>query len=112
MVEYSKIKNGLAIYIDQRLMPKLEKTQQFLAGMVVGLYLPRADAIFGQLAQSESVKVLGLIDGNAVDLERLYETAKVQLRKQGDLPLEIPMIGRITLNEADLDELYRTIMNA
>ncbi len=112
MVEYSKIKGGLMTYVDQHLMPKLDKQQQFLAGLAIGLYMPKADAMLDSLAQSEGVKALGLINGNSVDLERIYEAAKAQIRKQNDLPLSFPLIGRVTIGEADIDELYRTILNA
>ena len=44
-----------------------------------------------------------------VDLDTLYAAASQQMEKQGNLPIEIPVIGRMTFDKGDLDELYRTI---
>lgn len=110
MVEVSRIRDGIVDYATARVLPKLSPGRQFAAGTALGIVAARADALLRSLAENEIVKATGLIAENGmVDLDTLYDAALVQLRRQKTLPVEIPLIGRLTFDEADITELYRTI---
>lgn len=111
MVEMARIRDGVLEYATERVMPKLSPARQFVAGTALGLVAARADALTRALAENELVKASGLVTENGmVDLDTVYDAALNQMKRQKTLPLDIPMMGRMTFNEEDLAELYRTIV--
>lgn len=111
MVEMARIRDGVLEYATERVMPKLSPARQFVAGTALGLVAARADALTKVLAENELVKASGLVTENGmVDLDTVYDAALNQMKRQKTLPLDIPMMGRMTFNEEDLAELYRTIV--
>ena len=111
MVEIARIRDGVVDYANERIIPKLTPGKQFVAGTVIGLVAAKADTLARMLAENELVKASGLVAENGmVDLDTLYDAALTQVRKQRTLPIDIPMIGRMTFDESDLADLYRTIM--
>ena len=111
MVEITRIRDGVIVYANERILPKLTPGKQFVAGTAIGIAASKAEAIAKTLAENEVLKASGLVAENGmVDLDTLYEAAIAQVRKQRTLPVEIPMLGRLVFNEDDLTELYRTIM--
>ena len=61
-------------------------------------------------AANSAVRATGIITENGmVDIDTLYNAAMAQLRRQKTLPLDVPLIGRLTFDENDIAELYRTI---
>lgn len=110
MVDIDKIVDGVITYAEQQIMPRLDKRGQFLLGMSMGIMSGKSEEILQGIAANEAVKALGLISGRNVDIEKLYAAAKQQIRKQKDFPLDVPMIGRLTIGEEDIDDLYHTIM--
>lgn len=110
MVTSKQIVEGVAEYADKNIMPKLEPTQQFLAGIALGVAGGKADGLLRTLAQQPMITALGVVRENGdVDLDTLYASASAQMERQGSLPIDIPIIGRMTFDRGDLDELYRTI---
>ena len=102
MVEMARIRDGVLEYATER---------QFVAGTALGLVAARADALTRALAENELVKASGLVTENGmVDLDTMYDAALNQMKRQKTLSLDIPMMGRMTFNEEDLAELYRTIV--
>lgn len=111
MVEMARIRDGVLEYATERVMPKLSPARQFVAGTALGLVAARADALTRALAENELVKASGLVTENGmVDLDTVYDAALNQMKRQKTLPIDIPMMGRMTFNEEDLAELYRTIV--
>ena len=110
MVEMARIRDGMIAYATERVLPKLTPGRQFVAGAAMGLVAARADALMQELTKNELIKASGLVTENGmVDVDAVYEAALTQMRRQGTLPVEIPMIGHMTFNESDLTELYRYI---
>lgn len=111
MVEMARIRDGVLEYATERVMPKLSPARQFVAGTALGLVAARADALTRALAENELVKASGLVTENGmVDPDTVYDAALNQMKRQKTLSLDIPMMGRMTFNEEDLAELYRTIV--
>lgn len=110
MVTSKQIVQGVVEYAEKDIMPKLEPTQQFIAGMALGVAGGKADGILRALAQQPMIAALGVIQQNGeVDLDTLYAAASAQMDRQGSLPIEIPIIGKMTFDRGDLDALYRAI---
>lgn len=110
MMEIARIRDGVLDYATERVLPKMSPARQFLAGTAMGVMAARADALTKALAENELVKASGLVTENGmVDLDTIYEAAMMQMKKQKTLPIDIPIMGRWTFDEDDLNELYRFI---
>lgn len=110
MVTSKQVVAGVLEYANRHIMPMLDSSKQFLAGMALGIAGGKAEALMASLSQQPMIAALGIVQPNGdVDLETLYAAAGAQLDKQKTLPIDIPIIGRLTFDRSDLDELYRAI---
>ena len=110
MVTSRQIVEGITEYANKDIMPKLEPSQQFMAGLVLGIAGGKADGMLKALAAQPMISALGVIQPNGeVDLDTLYAAASAQMDRQGFLPIDIPIIGRMTFDRGDLDNVYRAI---
>lgn len=110
MVEIATIKEGVMIYADKHMMPLLDSKGQFILGVGLGMLSQRVEAMMATLAKNEVVKALGIVNGNHVDWETMYAAALEQIKRQGKLSWDIPLIGRLTFDETDLRNLHQCIM--
>lgn len=109
MVEISKIRDGVMLYAEKHMMPILDSKGQFLLGVGLGMISGRVEAMMASLAKNELVKTLGIIEGNRVDWDALYAAAVEQIKRQGKIAMDIPLIGRLAFDEGDLRNLHRCI---
>lgn len=110
MMEMTRIRDGILDYATERVLPKLTPARQFVAGAALGLVAARSDALMQELAKNDLIRASGLVTENGmVDLDAVYDAMLVQMRRQHQLPIDIPMMGRMTFDESDLTELYRYI---
>ena len=109
MTEMRKVTSGLLEYANRELLPKLDPTRQFLAGAALGMLSGRMEAVAGELAKNPLVSALGLVQGNMVDLDSIYNALNAQFAKQPVLPVDIPMLGRFNFNAGDATLLYQII---
>jgi len=109
MVEISKIRDGVMLYAEKHMMPILDSKGQFLLGVGLGMISGRVEAMMASLAKNELVKTLGIIEGSQVDWDTLYAAAVEQIKRQGKIMMDIPLIGRLAFDEGDLRNLHRCI---
>lgn len=109
MVHYSRVINGLLRYIDKEMAAKLAGSWKawglrVIASMAAG----KAEALFNMVASKPMASVIGLIDGENVNLDGIMG----ELRKvaQGSTAtLDIPIIGPYTIGLSDVEALDRYI---
>ena len=112
MVHYTKVINGLAVFIDREIVAKMQgKMQGWVLGGIAGLALAKTENIYRNIESNPMVKALGIIDGDNVDIDTLYEQFRKQAQR-GSATLELPFIGGVTFNAADVENLYRYIKEA
>lgn len=109
MVEIARIKDGVMIYAQRHMMPLLDSKGQFMLGVGLGLISQRVETIVASLAGNEMIKALGIINGDQVDWDTLYMAALDQIKRQGKLTWDIPLIGRLSFDEGDLRDLHMCI---
>lgn len=110
MVSAAQIRDGVVEYANAHILPKLTPGKQFAAGTALGIAAARAEELLRSLAENDIIKATGIIAENGmVDLDALYNAALTQLKRQKTLPVDIPFIGKLTFDETDITELYRTI---
>lgn len=109
MVTLNQVKAGAAAYIEQEIIAKIGGWQKWVAGAAVSMALNRADTIFEALRQNPAVQLLGIIDDSGeIDIDALYSEFKKQAQ-HGPISFDVPMIGKLTLNESDVDKIYNSI---
>ena len=112
MVEISKIEMGVARYLDAELVNKLPGNtwKQFGAGMASGLIAKRGGMALGRLKSHPVAKAFALVDeAGCIDVEILRELAREKI-PDGGLPVDVPLIGKVTVYREVIEKLYGYIM--
>lgn len=109
MVTVSQIQNGAAKYIDDEVLVSMPGWQRWVFGAGAGIAINNFPQIVEKWKNEEIVKMLGVIDkeGN-VDINKIYQGVKRQAAK-GPISFDIPGMGKMTLNESDVDKIYKYI---
>lgn len=124
MVSKMKVENGVARYLDEELMPHLDKKTipGFLTTVLAIGMVERIDMAIEYFKSNVIAKAFGAIDeeGN-IDVEFFREILKKAMTEEG-LPLnsaEIPFFKlfknnqfSMTFHKIDIDKLYSYIMEA
>lgn len=108
-MEIARITNGVMDYAANHMMPKMDSKGQFILGMGLGLVSGRIEALVGILANNELVKTLGIIQNGQIDYDALFNAAMAQIKRQGKLVWDVPLIGRLAFDEQDLRDLHQCI---
>lgn len=109
MYNLRQVVAGLAAFIDNEILTKVNGWQKWLVGAGMGVALDRSSDIFNSLKQNEIIKMLGVIDNDDnIDVDTLYREVKKQAQKSA-VTFDIPMLGVLTLNDRDVDKLYNYI---
>ena len=112
MVEVSRIETGIARYLDAELVPKLPENswRQFGVGIASGLIAKRGGMVIERYKNHPAAIAFGLVDSaGCVDVEILRSLAKERIPETG-LPVEVPLLGKLTVYRADIDTLYGYIV--
>lgn len=111
MIEMRRVKAGLLDYANRELIPKLDPGKQFMAGVVLGLSSGQLESVLTELAGNGWMKMLGVVEGNMVDLDKLYAALTEQFARQPVLPLKLPVLGAFNFRSEDATALYQTIIS-
>lgn len=110
MATINQIQTGLAKFIDEEIVASMQGWQKWVFGGGITVAVENLPATINKMKDYEWVKMLGVIDnGNNVDVAKIYQGVKRQAAK-GPITVDLPVgMGKLTLNEADVDKLYRYI---
>lgn len=104
MVTVEAITRGITNYLDYEILPQLPQGKAVMAGTVAALYLRQAPALIERIPES-----MNLRRGNTIDLDALRDAVKSQMKSE--VPIDIPFIGRFTIDSDEVDKIYRYIMS-
>lgn len=111
MVSFEKVMAGIDHYLDQEILSKMG-WQKWVIGTAADLYTRNATEIYHTLKDNDLVKMLGIIHDDMIDLDIMHEELMKQARK-GPVTIDLPLgMGRLTLNENDVELLRQHIMRA
>lgn len=112
MMHYTKVVQGLMAYADAEILSKLNGSMKgWMVGAVLELLGGSAENTFRQIQSIPMIEVLGVIDGENIDVDRLYGILRKQAQR-GPATMNIRFIGPITFTASDVDALYRHIKGA
>lgn len=108
MYEYNKILDAISKFVDEDILTNVNGWQKWLLGSGLGLVLSDSEDMFNQIKNNEFVKMLKIVDGDKINVDKIYKELKKQAKKT-PISINIPMIGVLTLKEEDVDKLYKLI---
>ena len=111
MVSMEKVQKGIAVFIDQELIPSLTGWDKILVGGSAGVAVAKLPKI---IEQYPIVSALDIYDknNNQLDIDTLYQSVVLYLGNEL-LPLRIPVLGiTMKVGKQQIDALYRYIKEA
>lgn len=109
MIHYTRVVQGILAYIQNEMASKLAGSWKAWAlNILAGMASTKAEPIMRKLGEHPAIKMLGLIEGENVNIDALMP----ELRKQAQnstATIDIPIIGAYTIGVADVDALERYI---
>jgi len=101
-----QVMQGLINYIDSEVMAKLPTSSKWIVGTAVGLASTRANEVVDMLHNNALAKMLGIIDENGmIEVDELMSALKTAANKYGKLEVSVPLVGRMSFSESDVDNL-------
>ena len=113
MVTMNQIKTGVVRYIDNDMLPHLTGAKKVALVVYTALAADNAANVVMQFAKHPAISVLAVVDENgAVDLDRLYRAVAPMFTNGQKVMLHIPVIGDYTVDNTDVEKLYRYVKEA
>lgn len=108
--KFEKVVESAAKWIGEKVYPKMNDLQEFVARMFVGRVLENEEKIKETLASNGMLRTFGFIDDEGmVDVDVLFADIKREVERKGKLVINIPWIGKLTFTPEDVDELHNCI---
>lgn len=110
MVEFNRIIDGLARYMNNNVFANMNDWQEILARVAVGRIIGNPESLKQSLIGNGIVRTFAVMDSEGnVDLEPLMRDLKREIERKGKLTVEIPMFGKMNFVASDIDDIYREI---
>lgn len=104
MESIDQVKRGIANFVDSEVAPIMPRWKGVLLSAGAALMI---EGKSNELIKHPMVQLMGVIDGDMVDVDKLYSTIK--MKAQGKWPIEL---SGLKMSETDLDKLYQYIKGA
>lgn len=110
MVEFNRVIDGLARYMNNNLFANMNDWQEVVARVAVGRIIGNPESLKQSLMANGIVRTFAVLDSEGnVDLEPLMRDLKREIDRKGKLTVEIPMFGKMSFVASDIDDIYREI---
>ena len=110
MVEFNRVIDGLARYMNYYVFAKMNDWQELIARVAVGRLIGNPEMLKQNLMSNVIIKTFAVMDSEGnVDLEPLMRDLKREIERKGKLTVDIPMFGKMSFEASDIDEIYREI---
>ena len=110
-IEFSKILDGIARYIDKEIYPGMNDWQELVVRVAVGRILTGKEALQANILNNPIIRSFVLIDDSGmVEIDTLLADVKRELAKKGSVQVAIPLLGNLKFVEGDIDRLRSYIL--
>ena len=108
-MKLDRVLNGVARYLDKEIYAGMNDWQEILARIAVSRILD--DKNIENLMNNPYMKTFAIADteGN-IDVDGLYRDLKRLIQAKGKVEITLPMFGKFTFTESDVDCLYSCIV--
>lgn len=111
-MEFDKVVNGILKYLNKNIYPGLNDWQTLLARTAVARVVRNVSQLKGKLLSNEYLRTFAVIDSDGnVDVDGLTDDLKMQIKNcpEQKVTIAIPLFGKFSFTEADIDELCKLI---
>ena len=110
MVEFNRVIDGLARYMNNNVFVNMNDWQEIIARVAGGRLIGNPEMLKQNLMSNGIIKTFAVMDSEGnVDLEPLMRDLKREIERKGKLTVDIPMFGKMSFVASDIDEIYREI---
>ena len=107
-----QVQRGVARYIDSEFTNKLIGWQRWVFGAGSAMFIDNMAGTLNSMRENAVIKTLNVFDdGGNVDVEKLYRYAKAEANKT-PISFKAPMLGTVSMSEADIDKIYTCIIQS
>lgn len=108
-MKLDRVLNGVARYLDKEIYVGMNDWQEILARIAVSRVLDNKN--IENLMNNPYLKTFAIADteGN-IDVDGLYRDLKRLIQAKGKVEITLPMFGKFTFTESDVDCLYSCIV--
>lgn len=110
MVRKEKVVTGVCNYIENEILRGMPYNKALLLGGLTTLCASRANTIINNIAANPAVKMLGIIDGDQIDIDAVYQAFTPRFTQP--MEFDIPLVGRLSLDRQEADRLMDYIRSA
>lgn len=111
MITMGKLKNGVANYLDREVLPSINGWQKWVFGAGAIILVDRMENVIRSLENHPVVKMMNIVHGDNIDIDTIYGAIREQAAVSPAV-FDIPTIGSFKMGVADIDTLYKMIMEA
>lgn len=100
-----QVLNGLAKYAENEIISKMPTAGKVIAGTAIALALKNV-----QLQSNQFARAIGAVDADGmIDVDTIAESLKASAERYGNIVINIPLMGTVTLTAGDVDLMRRYI---
>lgn len=113
MVTSEQIVNGLMMYVDKEMIPKLDTASKWIVGTLVGILGVKAENLALKIQSNELAVAVGAVgavnEDGLFDIDLIFEQLEKSAKRYGKLQINIPMLGIISLDDNDVKKIKQFI---
>lgn len=110
MISYDQAVRGVVRYVDSEMLPHMTGVKKIGLGAYTALAAKNAAQTLKGAVESPAIAITGIATSDGIDIDLLYNA--ICERMDGNVQMDIPMIGVFTVNRADVDKLYNYMRGA
>lgn len=108
-MKLDRVMNGVARYLDKEVYAGMNDWQEILARIAVSRVLDNKN--IENLINNPYIKTFAIADAEGnIDVDGLYRDLKRLIQAKGKVEITLPMFGKFTFTESDVDCLYSCIV--
>lgn len=110
MVNIERVMNGIARYMDREIYANMNDWQEVVARLAVSRLLGNRN-LENTLMNNSYIRTFAIVDSDGnVDVDGLYRDLRALVQQKGKIEISLPIFGKYTFHENDVDNLYNCIM--
>jgi hypothetical protein len=104
-----RVLNGIARYLDREIYAGMNNWQEAIARIAVSRMLNNKS--LENMINNPYMRTFAIIDAEGnVDVDGLYRDLRTYISNKGKIEIELPIFGKFTFTESDVDSLYNCII--
>ena len=97
---------GVINYADNEVINNLPVSGKWVMGTGIGIATAKAQSIVAALQQHPVARAMGIVDDDGmIDLDLVAKCMKDSASRYGKMTLQVPLVGRLTFSDQDIDAL-------